>query len=220
MSLRAASSVGKWSSRLDRLADLSVQRFGVDDARDQVVAASTPYNSRRSAWMSRTDMPGPYIAMIRSSKPSKRPSYFGTICSSRLRWPSRGCSSRTLPCSVWTVFVVKPLRACRPRRAVPRLSLGLVPRPERSVEAAGGELEWTLELASTPVTSALNRVASLLPDRAWHSPSILAAMSRAAGLALRAGRVRLIGPRTERTALRRQSLRIRVAREVAPACKA
>ena len=88
------------------------------------------------------------------------------------------------------------------------------------VSAAGGELTWTLELASTPVTSALNRVAALLPDRAWRSAPVLAAMSRAAGLALRAGRVRLIGPRTERTALRRQSLRIRVAREVAPACKA
>jgi hypothetical protein len=50
-----------------------------------------------------------------------------------------------------------------------------------------------VELASTPVTSALNRVASLLPDRAWHSPPILAAMSRAAGLSLRAGRVRLTG---------------------------
>jgi hypothetical protein len=61
------------------------------------------------------------------------------------------------------------------------------------VSAGGGELAWTLELASTPVTSALNRVASLLPDRAWHSPPILAAMSRAAGLALRAGRVRLTG---------------------------
>lgn len=64
----------------------------------------------------------------------------------------------------------------------------------RSFEvSAGGELEWTLELASTPVTSALNRVASLLPDRAWRSTPILAAMSRAAGLALRAGRVRLTG---------------------------
>ena len=50
-----------------------------------------------------------------------------------------------------------------------------------------------MELASTPVTSALNRVASLLPERAWHSPSVLVAMSSAAGLALRAGRVRLTG---------------------------
>ena len=61
------------------------------------------------------------------------------------------------------------------------------------VSAGGGELAWTVELASTPVTRALNRVASLLPDRAWHSPPILAAKSRAAGLALRAGRVRLTG---------------------------
>lgn len=65
----------------------------------------------------------------------------------------------------------------------------------RSVEvsAGGGDLRWTLELQSTPVMGALNRVASLLPDRAWHSPPVLAAMSRVAGLALRAGRVRLTG---------------------------
>jgi hypothetical protein len=74
------------------------------------------------------------------------------------------------------------------------------------VSADGGELVWRTELASTPVTSALNRVAPLLPDRAWRSPPILAAMARAAGFALRAGRVRLTGLRTERTALRRQSL--------------
>ena len=61
------------------------------------------------------------------------------------------------------------------------------------VSADGGGLAWTIELASTPVTKALNRVAPLLPDRAWQSPPILAAMSRAAGLALRAGRVRLTG---------------------------
>ena len=31
------------------------------------------------------------------------------------------------------------------------------------ISAGAGELAWTMELASTPVTSALNRVASLLP---------------------------------------------------------
>jgi hypothetical protein len=31
------------------------------------------------------------------------------------------------------------------------------------VSAGAGELPWTVELVSTPVTSALNRVASLLP---------------------------------------------------------
>jgi hypothetical protein len=61
------------------------------------------------------------------------------------------------------------------------------------VSADGGALAWTLELTSTPVTSALNRVAALLPDHAWHSPRVLAAMSRAAGLALGAGRVSLTG---------------------------
>jgi hypothetical protein len=62
-----------------------------------------------------------------------------------------------------------------------------------AISADGGALTWTVELASTPVTSALNRVADLLPDRAWHSPAVLAAMSRSAGLALSAGRLRLTG---------------------------
>ena len=61
------------------------------------------------------------------------------------------------------------------------------------VSARGGELAWTVELTSTPVTSALSRVASLLPERAWDSPSFLTVMSHAAGLALHAGRVRLTG---------------------------
>jgi hypothetical protein len=61
------------------------------------------------------------------------------------------------------------------------------------VGADGGNVAWTVELASTPVTRALNGVASLLPDRAWRSPAVLAAMSRAAGPALGAGRVRLTG---------------------------
>lgn len=61
------------------------------------------------------------------------------------------------------------------------------------VSAGGDELAWTIELASTPVTSTLNRVAALLPDRAWHSAPVLAAIARAAGPALRAGRLRLNG---------------------------
>jgi hypothetical protein len=61
------------------------------------------------------------------------------------------------------------------------------------VDAGEGELTWTVELRSTPVTNVLNGVASLLPDFAWHSPTMLKALSRVAGLALRAGRVRLTG---------------------------
>jgi hypothetical protein len=62
-----------------------------------------------------------------------------------------------------------------------------------AISADDGALTWTVQLASTPVTSALNRVAALLPDRAWHSPPVLAVMSRIAGRALSAGQVRLTG---------------------------
>jgi hypothetical protein len=61
------------------------------------------------------------------------------------------------------------------------------------VRAGDGELEWEVELESTPVTRMLNRVGSLLPLRAWRSRPVLAAMSRLAGPALGAGQIRLAG---------------------------
>ena len=61
------------------------------------------------------------------------------------------------------------------------------------VRAGEGDLDWTVEVGSTPVTRLFNALGSALPERAWRSPSVLAAMSRLAGPALRAGRVRLTG---------------------------
>jgi hypothetical protein len=61
------------------------------------------------------------------------------------------------------------------------------------VRAGGGDLEWTLEVGPTPVTRLFNAVGAALPARAWRSRPVLAAMSRVAGTALRAGRVRLTG---------------------------
>lgn len=61
------------------------------------------------------------------------------------------------------------------------------------VRAGDGELEWRMELASTPVTRLLNGVGSTLPGRAWRSDRVLAVMSRVAGSALGARRVRLAG---------------------------
>jgi hypothetical protein len=61
------------------------------------------------------------------------------------------------------------------------------------VRVGGGDLEWMVEVGSTPVTRALNGVASVLPVRAWRSTAVLAVMSRVAGMALRTGRVRLFG---------------------------
>ena len=61
------------------------------------------------------------------------------------------------------------------------------------VRAGDGDLEWTMEVRSTLVTRMLNGMGSLLPARAWRSGPVLALMSRVAGVALGAGRVRLVG---------------------------
>src|SRR5215211_4887017 len=61
------------------------------------------------------------------------------------------------------------------------------------VRAGDGDLEWTMEVGSTPVTRLLNGLGSLLPARAWRSRPLLGVMSRVAGVALAAGRVRLVG---------------------------
>jgi hypothetical protein len=61
------------------------------------------------------------------------------------------------------------------------------------VHAGDGALEWDVELRSTPMTRLFGRVGSVLPLRAWRAPPVLAAMSRVAGPALQAGRVRLTG---------------------------
>jgi hypothetical protein len=63
----------------------------------------------------------------------------------------------------------------------------------RRFEVRAGDLEWSVEVGSTPVTRMMNGAASLLPERAWRSPRVLGAMSRTAGAALRAGRVSLVG---------------------------
>jgi hypothetical protein len=61
------------------------------------------------------------------------------------------------------------------------------------VRAGAGELEWTLEVGSTPVTRVFNVVGAALPTRAWRSRPVLAVMARVAGTALQAGQVRLTG---------------------------
>lgn len=61
------------------------------------------------------------------------------------------------------------------------------------IRAGDGELDWTVQIGSTPVTRVFNRLAAVLPAPAWRSGPVLALMSRVAGTALRAGRVRLTG---------------------------
>ena len=61
------------------------------------------------------------------------------------------------------------------------------------VRAGDGELEWMVEVRSTRVTRLFSAVGSALPTRVWRSRPVLDLMSRVAGTALRAGRVRLTG---------------------------
>jgi hypothetical protein len=54
-------------------------------------------------------------------------------------------------------------------------------------------LVWTVNLAATAVTRALNAVGRAMPDRAWRAHPVLRAMGPIAGLALRAGKVAMVG---------------------------
>lgn len=81
------------------------------------------------------------------------------------------------------------------------------------VSAGDGELAWTLELAPTATTRALNIVAGALPDRAWRSPLVLGAMSHSAGPLLRAGRLRLAGLAPNGQRFIANPLRVWVARD-------
>ncbi|OBB91513.1 hypothetical protein [Mycobacterium sp. 852002-30065_SCH5024008] len=56
-----------------------------------------------------------------------------------------------------------------------------------------GLLAWQIDIGSTPSTRLMSVVGARLPARAWTNRAVLAAMGRAAGPTLRAGRVRLAG---------------------------
>jgi hypothetical protein len=65
--------------------------------------------------------------------------------------------------------------------------------PRRLRIVAPGRIEWQLVLSSTLATRAMNLMGSLMPDTLWKSPTVLAAMAPAAGVALGAGKLRLTG---------------------------
>jgi hypothetical protein len=60
-----------------------------------------------------------------------------------------------------------------------------------AIAAAG--LIWNMTMGTSVATRALNAIGTLLPDRAWRAPRVLAVMGPAAGMALRAGRVAMTG---------------------------
>jgi hypothetical protein len=59
--------------------------------------------------------------------------------------------------------------------------------------AIPGSLRWTVAMASTATTRAVNRLGGSLPERAWASRPVLAAMGRLAGPLLGIGEMRLTG---------------------------
>jgi hypothetical protein len=61
------------------------------------------------------------------------------------------------------------------------------------VAVAEVDFAWTVTMAASPVTRALNAVGSVLPDTAWRAHPVLAVMGHVAGTALRAGRVAMAG---------------------------
>jgi hypothetical protein len=56
-----------------------------------------------------------------------------------------------------------------------------------------GLLEWTVDMTDTAVTRTISRLGRSLPERAWSSRAVLAAMGRVAGQLLGAGQIRLAG---------------------------
>lgn len=59
--------------------------------------------------------------------------------------------------------------------------------------AIGDELDWDVSLAPTPVTRLMNAIGGLMPDALWRSSSVLKLMGAFAGVALRAGRLSMVG---------------------------
>lgn len=66
----------------------------------------------------------------------------------------------------------------------------------RTLDSAA--VDWSVELASTPLTRAFSFVGSRLPARAWRSKPLLSALGSIAGGALRAGTVKLHGATANR----------------------
>jgi hypothetical protein len=62
-----------------------------------------------------------------------------------------------------------------------------------TVSVPEARLDLRATISSTPITTALSGVSSLMPEAMWQSPLVLDAMAPVAGALLRAGRVRLRG---------------------------
>jgi hypothetical protein len=77
------------------------------------------------------------------------------------------------------------------RRA--RVELDWTGESTLQIAIAEAGLSWTVTLEASAATRALNAIGTLVPDRAWRTPLVLAVMGPAAGKVLRAGRVAMTG---------------------------
>ncbi len=101
----------------------------------------------------------------------------------------------------WTFYsTVEPRLACNryfgraiSEAVVCDIQVAWVGPRELRIVAGERTLDWRLKLAPTLATRALNGIGGLLPASLWQSPLVLSAMGFAAGCALRAGRVGLVG---------------------------
>lgn len=65
--------------------------------------------------------------------------------------------------------------------------------PSRLTVRVAGVLSWSMQLSTTRATALMSAAGGLLPEAAWESRTVLAAMGRMAGPVLGAGRIRLAG---------------------------
>ncbi len=105
------------------------------------------------------------------------------------------------PSGAWTFYAdVDPRQSCtryfgaQAARTV-QSPLSIVwTGPDRFTIAIPSEgFEWDVRLGSTPAIRLMNLVGGFLPDAAWRSPSVMAAMEPLAGALLGTGRVGLHG---------------------------
>lgn len=100
----------------------------------------------------------------------------------------------------WEMFTTAPPELSCPRYFGARASSEQVPAidvewvDDRTLQVTmGARLSWRLELASTPATRMMTAVAGLMPQTAWESPAVLAAMNPMAGTVLGTGKIKLHG---------------------------
>ena len=105
------------------------------------------------------------------------------------------------PGGAWTFYAdAPPMQSCNRyfgsavERFVPA-SIDLIWEGPRklTVRIPEANLKWTSDFAPTAVTRAMNAAGSLMPESMWRNPFVLDMMSRMAGMALRAGRLRMRG---------------------------